>query len=207
MSNVYGVMQWNFLFFAYDKLFQMYCSLKTTRNQKDTTLSCFDSLEQQSRYLLRYLYIYYVRLYLYALAKLSDYYYYYRMDGTFCIGDANETFSVEKLIYLTQDIESVEIPVADLVYLLHVKCWDDTWSDEVSPMDVLRRPKSSFVAEHYERILRAELEHPILIGIKQTTKQYQMYDGAHRLAKAWKDKRRSILTKIVPDEILYQAKM
>jgi hypothetical protein len=112
-----------------------------------------------------------------------------KIEGTF-VSDKYKG-QVDDIIKLSISIQPEEISVAKLV-----KINKDVQTKEGMLGDLLEKPNKAFK----KRVEDADLNYPILV---QT--DYYIIDGAHRLAKAYFSKQKSIQVKIIPNEVLKQA--
>lgn len=122
-------------------------------------------------------------------------------------------YSVDRLFRITKNIKVYKIPISDLVYHLKDKCWEykNEGVGDISPLDVLETPKKNKrYAKHYNRIINADMQYPILVYIvKEETDANQnldeetedpmsgkeptvIVDGMHRLARAFMEKHKTI---------------
>lgn len=84
-------------------------------------------------------------------------------------------YDVNKLFELAKDIPEEEVDLADYVDQLKDYVWTEGDSEKkIRPIDI---DESS---EHWQRMLDADLDYPILIGPNN-----EIMDGYHRLARAF----------------------
>ena len=83
--------------------------------------------------------------------------------------------------------------------LFDIICWDDASGNPITPRDVLvSEGRSPGLRGHWERILSADLSHPILVQCDAHTHQpVDVLDGMHRLCKAWLTKQKAIMYRCV----------
>jgi len=112
--------------------------------------------------------------------------------------DAGRTYDVSRLWELTAKNPTVKMSVAKL----HKEV-GKTWGHRPNKYgldDVLANPK--LYSKDYTRILRADLNYPILIH-----KGWIIADGVHRLGKAMLNKQRTILARLITKEQMRQAQI
>ena len=75
-----------------------------------------------------------------------------------------------------------KIKMSELDWQFKIPFWETkTHKFGLTPLEVMRSPKK--YSEHYERILKSDLKHPIDI-IKNPKGKWEILDGLHRLTKA-----------------------
>jgi hypothetical protein len=79
------------------------------------------------------------------------------------------TWKVETLWELARDLPVETVPVTDLLPVLESICC--VTSEERSCMDMAR---------HAKRVLEADLSYPVILAADGS-----LFDGSHRIAKAW----------------------
>jgi hypothetical protein len=85
------------------------------------------------------------------------------------VGDEQHIWHIERLWELAQDLPVETVPVKDLLPILEQT--DCILPDERSCMDMAR---------HARRVLEADLSYPIILSADGG-----LFDGSHRIAKAW----------------------
>jgi len=98
---------------------------------------------------------------------------------------------VDDVIKLSKDIETQEKNVDDLI-----KTNSDTQTKEGLFADLLKKPNKAFM----KRVEDADMKYPILIDSDD-----YIIDGAHRLAKAYFAKQKTIKVKVITEKILKEA--
>ena len=94
------------------------------------------------------------------------------------------------------DLPTTEIPVRDLEWHLDVPIWPDGETRyRLTPRQVLADP-SRYVAEA-KRIDDASMAYPIDVFFNRD--RLMILDGVHRLAKAWRQNRKSMRARLVPE--------
>ena len=88
-------------------------------------------------------------------------------------------FSIRRMIELTQKAPVRYVFLENLRSHLDVFCWQDDRGKPITPNMVLEDPES--FPHHAKKIKDAELCYPILISFDKKV----IYDGMHRLAKAF----------------------
>ncbi|MEQ8211632.1 MAG: hypothetical protein RH917_17530 [Lacipirellulaceae bacterium] len=107
------------------------------------------------------------------------------------VGEKYHVWYTDRLWEKTKDQPVVDVEIESLKHL-DVVCWfDDQWP-----------PTLRNVVEHFARIERADLAHPIILDPNG-----QIFDGAHRVAKAMAKGQSTIkavqmATLPAPDEIV-----
>jgi hypothetical protein len=89
-----------------------------------------------------------------------------------CVSDNGRerlTWHVERLWELARELPVETVPVKDLLPILEGMCC--VLPDERSCMHM---------AQHAKRILAADLSHPVILSAEG-----DLFDGSHRIAKAW----------------------
>lgn len=138
-------------------------------------------------------------------------------------------FDVYKMFELTKDIKSEILPTSEVFHSLDSPCWD-TFDDEdgiyhiFTPNELIEK-KSVHSTEHWMRIMNADLTYPILVldqtqGPKellnpttpiefqnQIPAKYDVLDGMHRLSKAKLMSKEYILVKVIPWDLIQQARV
>ncbi len=102
--------------------------------------------------------------------------------GNFTLGEY--VYSNKLIIkFINSNVKKIkieQIPIKDLMPNLYNKEWEDlnnNFDEFISPHDVLIN-KSKY-SKHWEKIINAELDYPIVI-----TNNYTILDGTHRFTKA-----------------------
>lgn len=91
------------------------------------------------------------------------------------------------------DLPTVEVPVAELEWLLDLPFWDDGVHElALAPSTVAARPGEHL--QEYRRTMTADLRCPI--NVIQLDDRLIVMDGVHRLLKAWLLGHHSITTKV-----------
>lgn len=86
-----------------------------------------------------------------------------------------------------------QIPLQELAHNLDICYWEKEGTDDwnLSPRACLATPEKEL--SHFELIEKANLQFPIILYQHQG--QWIILDGVHRFAKAWKEKKTTILAK------------
>jgi hypothetical protein len=113
------------------------------------------------------------------------------------LGD--KKYSVDKLRTLVKNFPITTIPVEKIVYNIHDKIWKDKEGQFSAACVLIQRFEPRFIA-HYERIMFANMDYPILI-----TSTYKILDGYHRFNKAKIQSQPYINAIVVSRDILNQA--
>ncbi len=106
-------------------------------------------------------------------------------------GDGPQGYDVPTLWTLSEKCPRFELSVERWDWFLNRSVWSDS-----SPLE------SGGDGEHWDRILEADMDHPVLMRF--VNNKLEMVDGFHRLAKAYLEDRKS-LTAIDVTEVLNQA--
>lgn len=109
--------------------------------------------------------------------------------GTY--SDGKLSASVDVLIKLSKDLPMEERNVKDLVKTNH-----DTATKEGMFEDMINKPNKRFT----KRMNKADMSYPILVDSND-----YIIDGAHRLAKAYFNKKQTIEVKVISKDVLKQA--
>lgn len=109
------------------------------------------------------------------------------------------TFSVTKVIDLMENVKSKKTNVLELSKILSERLWEDNRGYMISPFMVIQNP--SKYPEHWSRIQKADLRYAILVNSTGD----DVFDGLHRLSKAFVNRKENIKTKIVTRDILQKA--
>lgn len=72
-------------------------------------------------------------------------------------------------------------------------------NETIHPIDVINNPEK--YEEHYERIVNADLDFPIMVFYDKKNK-YQVFDGVHRISKAVWTKQKTIKTYVLDWSII-----
>jgi hypothetical protein len=91
-------------------------------------------------------------------------------------------FSVQKMIDFSMKLPTIYTPLDRFRYHMELFCWRDERGNPISPRMVLEDARVS--PFHAKRILTVDLAYPILVSEDRMT----IYDGMHRLAKAFLQK-------------------
>lgn len=126
------------------------------------------------------------------------------------VNNQTYVYSVNKMVKNSKRIPTKWVDIRPYAAAnLDLDMWerdDDTHVDElvdsnhqfVTPNQVLNDPSISI--EHYNRILQANLKYPILVDV-----HYDVLDGLHRLAKAYKQGKKKIKVKILTRDVLEKS--
>lgn len=93
------------------------------------------------------------------------------------------------------DLPVVELPVADLAHHLDLPFWAYDGPFHVTPHQVAADPVTYHA--QYERILAADLSHPIDV-VRRPDNRLTILDGIHRLLRAALEDRRTITARVLP---------
>lgn len=91
-----------------------------------------------------------------------------------------------------------QIPLQELAHNLDICYWEKEGTDDwnLSPRACLSNPKREI--SHFQLIEKADLQFPIILYHHQG--QWIILDGVHRFAKAWKERKTTILAKCLTFE-------
>jgi len=102
--------------------------------------------------------------------------------------NGTDTITLEDILYLTQDVEQIELPIDDILKskLLH---WNNS-------------------SEEMQRVNTVSTQYPILIMVSEKQSQIEwIIDGNHRLHKAIQSSEKTILAKLIkPSNLNNKAK-
>lgn len=104
----------------------------------------------------------------------------------------------------SNNLEVHEIPLKSLLWILDEKCWGKFYNPRYpySPNDVLKHPRLKDFHEDIQRIKKANLSYPIIL-----TKNEDIIDGTHRIAKAYKDGHEFIKAYIFTSRLMSKFKI
>jgi len=123
-------------------------------------------------------------------------------------------YNVQKLWKLTDNEETIRIPIEDVKHNLNKKYWsllEGVQPNElkgkkekfVSPIQILKNPKLSPYIK--DKINNANTKYPILVY--KDGKNLDVLDGLHRLSKLIKNKRKTVKIKYITSEMLRKAEI
>lgn len=94
----------------------------------------------------------------------------------------------------------VEVPIEKLTWLFDMPVWarDATDGWNLTPWDVIKNKVGS--TTHLQRMEAADMSYPIVLT--EYKSRLVALDGVHRLVKAYLQKQKTILAKIIPSEFL-----
>jgi len=97
----------------------------------------------------------------------------------------------------------IELNINELLWNLDLPFWEEEKIDDwnLTPREVIQNPKH--YPNHYQRILRVDLNYPICIAKSKNEKRFVL-DGTHRLARAYIDNLKTIKVKIIPNNKLLE---
>lgn len=92
----------------------------------------------------------------------------------------------------------LDFPLSQLTHNLDICYWEKEGTDDwnLTPRACLADPKKEIT--HFQLIEKADLQFPLILY--QHQKQWIILDGVHRFAKAWKERKKSILVKCLTFE-------
>ena len=119
----------------------------------------------------------------------------------------DEFFFTELLWELTESLPTKVFTIQELEFIMDKERWDDSNGEtEVvvpyTPLQVINNPQA--YPSHQQRIANADLTYPILVVLEP---DLDVLDGVHRLLKQMLSGNTTITGRVIPPEILYQAKV
>jgi len=121
-------------------------------------------------------------------------------------GDGHNTYDVEALWELTQDLSIEEVSTNSFGWMLDDPVWSLSDEPDLTPRMVLDHPGDH--PEHTRRIAEADLSYPILLTEREYPDEkgtHHIADGMHRLARATRDGAPTVRVQRIPPDILAKA--
>lgn len=118
-------------------------------------------------------------------------------EGEHTYGDNDGTYNVYLLAELSEGLEPQDISVMDL----HEQLYEDVWLPAPSPIEIIQDP--SLDEKHYNRILNADMQYPILVD----SSNGNVIDGMHRLAKAFLNNNSTIKAVYITEDMKKDAEV
>lgn len=94
--------------------------------------------------------------------------------------DEDKIYHIKDLVDITKDNMIIVVPVEQFEHLLEHKIWENEDGNRIKPSQVI---STKTPTSHYQRILDADLNYPILIR-RTPQNELVICDGYHRLCKA-----------------------
>lgn len=113
--------------------------------------------------------------------------------------DHTYTYSVKMAHWWTEksnnDLQIISKPVKSFIRYLYKYCWTDEYGEPITPINVRNYPL--LYPFHTDRVLNADMTYPILLYPNGA-----IFDGMHRLLRAYCQKSSYIDTITIPENVL-----
>ena len=117
-------------------------------------------------------------------------------------------YNVNRLMKITKDTRVQHVPTMLFEAFISQPVWRDKRKGDrlIRPIDVLNQPElNRKYYKHYKRILKANVEDPLIVFLDQSTGKHVIIDGMHRLAFAYHKKIETVPVKFVTAKQLQRA--